>query len=324
MIKIKSKMKIKNGALRRAFQFDVGCWLLVAGCVFCFRSAPAATLTLTPSADTTMIEVAPTNSNGAQDFFNSGTTQNGTRNRGLLRFNLSSLPTNSVIRSAAFVVSVVKLPAEPPAAAPFSLHRMLRNWGEGTNVASLNIGQGSPAKLGDATWTHAQFNTNAWAGPGGVPGADFAAFESGSAFIYDTGGSPYTLGPTAELAADVQDWVQNHASNFGWMFLCDDEATRFTAKRFGARENSNPDARPQLVLNYLIPPHVDHAEFYGAYFVLGFRAEAGHSYAVEYRDALDGGAWQTLASLGLFSTTTQAIFLDPATQPKRFYRLNAY
>ena len=200
-------------------------------------SAQPASLVLTPSADTTMIEVAPTNSNGRQDFFNSGTTQNGTRNRGLLRFDLGSLPTNTLILSASVVISVVKLPAEPAAAAPFSLHRMFRDWGEGTNVGVLNIGQGAPASPGDATWIHAHFNTNAWAAPGGVPGVDFAAFESGSAFIYDLGGSPYTLGPTTELATDVQDWVQNPASNFGWLFLCDDEATHFTAKRFGAREN---------------------------------------------------------------------------------------
>jgi len=298
--------------------------MLVVGCFFCRPSAPAASVTLTPSADTTMIAVAPTNSNGGQDFFNSGTTQNGTLNRGLLRFDLSSLPTNAVILSASVVVSVVKLPAEPPAAAPFSLHRMFRDWGEGTNTGILNIGQGSPANPGDATWTHAQFDTNAWTAPGGVPGVDFAAFESGSAFIYDIGGSPYTLGPTAELATDVQDWVQNPAANFGWLFLCDDEATRFTAKRFGARENPTPDLRPQLQLAYLIPPHVESAEFSGAYFVLRFRAEADHTYIVEYRDTLDSGDWETLASLGFFSATTQGLFLDPATHPARFYRLRAF
>lgn len=287
-------------------------------------SAQPASLVLTPSADTTMIEVAPTNSNGGQEFFNSGTTQNGTRNRGLLRFDLGFLPTNTVIQSASVVISVVKLPAEPAAAAPFSLHRMFRAWGEGTNTGILNIGQGSPANPGDATWLHAQFNTGVWAAPGGVPGADFAAFESGSAFIYDLGGSPYTLGPTTELAADVQDWVQNPAVNLGWLFLCDDEATRFTAKRFGARENPNPDARPQLVLAYLVPPHIDRAEFDSGYFRLRFRAEAGHTYTVEYRDALDSGAWQTLASLGFFPTATQGFFLDPATHPARFYRLRAF
>ena len=159
-------------------------------------SAQSASVILTSSADTSLMEVAPTNNNGAQDFFQCGTTQNGPRMRSLLRFNLGSLPTNAVILSAAVVLSVTKLPAEPGAAAPFSLHRMFRDWNEGTNVAVLNIGQGAPAKLGDATWTHAHFNTNAWGAPGGLPGADFAAFESGSAFIYDTGGSPYTLGPT--------------------------------------------------------------------------------------------------------------------------------
>ena len=296
----------------------------VVGCFFLPSFASAATISLTSSADTSLMEVAPTNNNGAQDFFQCGTTQNGPRMRSVLRFDLGPLPTNAVILSASVMLSVTKLPAEPGAAAPFSLHRMFRDWNEGTNVAVLNIGQGAPAKMGDATWTHAHFNTNAWAAPGGVPGADFAAFESGSAFIYDTGGSPYTLGPTADLAADVSGWLQNPASNFGWFFICDDEGTRFTAKRFGSREHVNPDVRPQLVLSYLIPPHIARAELNGGQFVLGFRAEAGHSYAVEYRAALGTGAWLPLAGLGSFFATTDVLFLDPATPPARFYRLRAF
>lgn len=304
--------------------FTVACGLLVLGYSFCPHSASAATVSLPSSADASLMEVAPTNNNGAQDFFQCGTTQNGPRMRSVLRFDLGSLPTNAVILSASVMLSVIKLPAEPGAAAPFSLHRMFRDWNEGTNVAIFNIGQGAPANLGDVTWTHAQFNTNAWGAPGGLPGADFAAFESGSAFIYDEGGSPYTLGPTADLAADVQDWLQHPASNYGWFFICDDEGTRFTAKRFGSREHVNPDVRPQLVLSYLVPPRIDRAELNGTQFVLRFRAEAGQSYVVEWRDALGTGAWQTLSSLGFFSATTDVLFLDPAAQPARFYRLRAF
>lgn len=284
----------------------------------------AATVSLIPSADASLMEVAPTNNNGGQDFFQCGTTQNGPRMRSVLRFDLSVLPTNTIILSAAVVLSVTKLPAEPGAAAPFSLHRMLRHWSEGTNVGILNIGQGAPAALGDVTWSHANFDTNAWGAPGGLPGYDFAAFESGSAFIYDVGGSPYTLGPTTELADDVQGWVRDPAANSGWFFICGDEGTRFTAKRFGSRENANPDLRPQLQLTYLIQPRIDHVARSGTHFQLGFLAAAAHTYEVEWRDALDSGSWQTLTNLGYFTNATPVLFLDQGTLPRRFYRLLAY
>ena len=298
----------------------VGCWMLNVECSPC----TAATLALTPSADTTLIEVAPTNSNGAQPFFNSGTTQNGTRNRALLRFNLSVLPANAVIRSAAVEISVVGIPAEPPASAPFALHRMLRHWGEGTNVAVLNIGQGLPAKIGDATWTHAQFNTNAWTLPGCQPIADYFQFESASQIIYETGGSPYIHGPTTELAEDVQGWVQNPAANFGWIYICGEEGTIFTAKRFGSRENPNEVLRPQLILDYLIPPLITRAERSGNNFLLGFQAQAGHSYVIEYCDALGGGAWQPLVNLGYFNTAAPVAYIHPTVPTARCFRLNAY
>ena len=306
-------------AFRLFLSLLVGCWMLNVECSPC----AAATLLLTPSADTTLIEVAPTNSNGAQPFFNSGTTQNGTRNRALLRFDLTALPANAVILSAAVEISVVGVPAEPPASAPFALHRMLRHWGEGTNVAVLNIGQGLPAKIGDATWTHAQFNTNIWSIAGCQPIADFFQFESASQIIYETGGSPYIHGPTTELASDVQSWLQNPAANFGWIYLCGEEGTTFTAKRFGSRENSNPGVRPQLLLTYLIPPVIDRVALSGNNFQINFHAAAGHSYTIEYRDTLDSGTWQTLISLGYFPTATQVIFMTSTAQPARYYRLNA-
>lgn len=284
----------------------------------------AATLNLTASADASLMEVADTNNNGGQEFFQCGTTQNGPRMRSVLRFDVTALPTNTMILSAAVVLSVTKLPAEPGAAAPFSLHRLLRSWSEGTNVGILNIGQGAPAALGDVTWSHANYDTNAWGAPGGLPGADFAAFESGSAFIYDVGGSPYTLGPTTELADDVTGWVRVPAANFGWFFICDDEGTRFTAKRFGSRENINPDLRPQLQLTYLIPPRIEHVARAGNSLELGFSAAAAHTYEVEWRAALDSGTWQTLTNLGYFTNATPVLFQDPLSGPARFYRLLAY
>jgi hypothetical protein len=49
-------------------------------------AARAEVVVLTPVADTTLVEAAPTNNLGGMPFVNAGTTQTFTRNRGLFRF----------------------------------------------------------------------------------------------------------------------------------------------------------------------------------------------------------------------------------------------
>lgn len=291
---------------------------------FAVLHAAAVSVSLVSSADTGLIEVAPTNNNGGQEFFNAGTTQSVTRNRGLLRFDLSTIPTNAVILSATVVLSVVHVPAETPADAPFSLHRVFQDWGEGTNVAGQSAGQGLPAHPGDATWSFARYASNAWSAPGGAAGMDFATLESASQFIYELGDSPYTFGPTPELTTDVQWWTAHPAANFGWLLLCDDEATPFTARRFGSRQNANSDNWPRLDVDYLIPPQIVRAEVTADRFAVGFRAETGQSYTVEFRDPTPNGAWQTLVELGVFAEVTDVLVLDPIVQPGRLYRVKVY
>ena len=51
---------------------------------------------------------------------------------------------------------------------------------------------------------------------------------------------------------DLQEWLAHPTSNFGWMFMCDDEATPFTARRFGSHED--PNASPQLTIQFTPVP----------------------------------------------------------------------
>ena len=48
------------------------------------------------------------------------------------------------------------------------------------------------------------------------------------------------------MVADVQAWVNNAASNFGWLVL-GDESEAATAKRFDTRESASP---PILTIEY--------------------------------------------------------------------------
>ena len=98
---------------------------------------------------------------------------------------------------------------------------------------------------GDATWIHTFFNTGFWVNSGG----DFAA-PSSSLAVAAIGS--YTWGSSAQLVADVQDWLDNPASNFGWV-LVGDESTFPTSKRFDSSENPIPSTRPLLAVAFTVP-----------------------------------------------------------------------
>lgn len=284
--------------------------------------ARAAWVTNVPSADTSLIELAPTNNNGAQAWVLAGRIQNDFyRNRGLFKFNFSNLPSNSVILSAAAVLQVTRVPAEAPANATFGLRRMLRPWGEGNKFADIGQppGHGQPATAGEATWLCAFHPTNLWSTPGGAEGQDFSAIESSFQFISDLG--TYRFDSTPELVADVQDWVANPASNYGWMLICNAEDTIWNARRFGSRED--PDACPTLEIEYLVPPRIDSFARFGNQSHLTFTPAIGHSYAVELRNTLTAGSWLTLTNLGPVTNTIPLTVIDSTAVSSRFYRVTA-
>ena len=301
-------------AARPVLLLALGFWGLRAG---------AVSFTLIPSADTSLIEIAPTNNNGGQAWLLSGKIQNDVyRDRALMKFDFSALPTNTIILSAVVTLEVTRQPGDGLANAPFGLYRMLRPWGEGDKVATTIPGQGLPATAGEATWRHAFFPTNEWTVPGGASGVDFSDIESSFQFIYGTGQSPYRFESTPELVADVQSWVNNPQSNDGWMLLDDDETTAFTARRFGSRED--PNAPPLLEIEYFVPPSIAAASRAGDQFHLNFTAWPGQSYTVEYRDSLSAGVWQTLTNLGLATNATPVAITDIVNGPQRYYRVVSF
>lgn len=294
-----------------------GLSLLAAFCL----SACAYALSVTnfPAADTSLMEVAPDHNNGGQGFVLAGRTQNGPHNRALYRFEFSNLPGDAIIQSAVLQLEVTRQPGDASAInSPFGLHRMLKPWGEGTNIATSNPGQGTPATPGEATWTHSFYPTNAWAAPGCAAGIDYASGESSFQFIYDPDLSPYRFESTPEMADDVQEWVSHPQNNFGWLLIGDDD-TIFTARRFNSRED--PNAKPLLEVSFILPARIDRVSKIGNQFKLSFVALPGQSYTVEFRDAFSTGTWQTLADAGYFAETNRVLVVDIAAATQRFYRV---
>ncbi len=56
------------------------------------------------------------------------------------------------------------------------------------------------------------------------------------------------------MVSDVQAWLDAPSTNDGWLLL-GNETTSSTAKRFDTKENLDLNARPLLVVTYLLLPH---------------------------------------------------------------------
>ena len=121
------------------------------------------------------------------------------------------------------------------------MHRVLADWGQGASNSGDPGGGGAPAMTGDATWLHRFFDTTLWTAQGG----DFVGSLSASTNV--AGAGKYTWsGPT--MAADVQAWLDNPSSNFGWILLGSDIDVE--ARRFDSREIADESLRPSLTVSF--------------------------------------------------------------------------
>ena len=150
---------------------------------------------------------------------------------------------------------------------------------------------------------------------------DFAPTISASQIVYDDVQSPYSFpDPSADptpMIADIQMWLDNPATNFGSIFICESEDVPSTARRFGSRED--PNFPPQLTIQYLVPAHIDQAQRVGNQFNLSFTALPGQNYAVQISDAVPASSWQPLANVAAPPVVTR----DPGCGERRRRRRRA-
>jgi hypothetical protein len=281
----------------------------------------ADTVYLIPSADTSLLEAFPGNNFGGQLYFTSGTTQNYTKNRGLLKFNIAGqIPANAKIKSGMLSFEVTGSTAETDKDNPstFQLRRMLRDWGEG-NKSGQPPQLGAPATTNEANWTYRfAFTTNTWGIPGGQSGVDYSTNSSGEEFFYGIERSPYYIQPHTQMTADIQSWLNQPSNNFGWMLLSQSEELNFSARRFGSSEDTN--RAPILTVEYFVP-RINQITVVSNSVELTFVAEAEQSYVVEYRD-FSGGDWVALTNFSAVSEQTNCMVKDSLSNTQRFYRLS--
>jgi len=297
--------------------FKVWCLLILLSFKLCALSFES--VFLTPVADTALLQSFPSNNFGAQVFFNSGTTQNYTTNRGLMKFDLATaLPAGAKITFAQLLLEVVGQPVDGDAPSSFQLRRMLRDWGEGTKKGNPPT-LGALATAGEANWTHRfALTTNEWAAPGGVEGLDFVAANSGEQYVYGINLSPYLFDATTNMLADLQSWLAQPETNCGWMLLSLSEAENFSARRFASREDVY--RAPRLQVDFFVVKF-DAIAMSNGVAQLSFPMEAGWDYRVEYCDGLGTCPWLTLTNLPPAEATGVLTLTDGMGGANRFYRL---
>jgi hypothetical protein len=133
-----------------------------------------------------------------------------------------------------------------------SLYALNSLWGEaGSQATAIGDGVGVAAQSGDATWACSFADglggcTTAWTAGGAFQAVSSATTSVNTANAYTWSGS--------QMLANVQGWVNNSATNFGWILRAD-ESTVQTAKRFSSRTNPVAADRPTLTVTYnsLVP-----------------------------------------------------------------------
>lgn len=210
-----------------------------------FLFAQTTEVTIGASKDNTLYESLTGNvSNGAGEHFFVGKTATGNTRRALIAFDIpGNIAAGTTIENVVLTLNL-SLTNISNKAQTIELHRVTADWGEGTSNAGSPGGPGSAASSGDATWLHRFFDRDTWL----VPGGDFSTTVSGSQEVDGVG--TYTWASTDEMVADVQGWLDDPSSNFGWILIGNEGANQ-TAKRFDTKENTTPSRRPRLVVTFL-------------------------------------------------------------------------
>jgi hypothetical protein len=230
----------------------LGAAMLMAGSL----AFAQTTVDLEPAQDNTLYnETASDLSNGAgMHCFAGRNNQAGVR-RALTRFDIAgSVPEGATILSVELTITVTSAPPDAPDAT-LELHRALADWGEGASDAPMSESQGAPAQPGDATWRHRFFDADLWTTEGG----DFEPIASGSLVAGEE--AVYTFASAAGMVADVQGWLDDPSTNFGWI-MTGDESANGTIKRFDSRTHPTVANRPRLTVIYTTPASVDHWTIY--------------------------------------------------------------
>lgn len=208
------------------------------------------TVSIVADKDNTIYSEFPSNSNGLGEYLFAGKnagTNAGSVQRSLLHFDLSSIPNGAVISAATLQLYANKT---APVATGLELRKLNVSWGEGTSDAASLETSGAAATPGDATWTSRLSPSTNWS----VAGGDFSTTVSASIAQVRSGIATDELITLSgqNTISDVQSWISNSASNFGWILMSNNETAGASMKRFISRNSGVSAHRPTLSITYSV------------------------------------------------------------------------
>lgn len=239
---------------------------------YCMQSL-AVTVTLQSVKDNTLYEGVH-HSNSVGGMF-AGSNGLGQTRRGLMAFDLSSIPSGAVINSATLTLqaifeSTANFSSIPPT-EEWSIYRLTTDWGESgtSSIGSLTGsggGGGAPHNAdndleGDATWYESFHGASSnFSGTDWVDGGEFVAVASATS-PRGSGGSAIDWS-SAGLLQDVKDWVDGTEPNYGWL-VKGPEGTISKVIKFGTKETEPVSTAPGLHVDYTVlntAPVIDSTE----------------------------------------------------------------
>jgi hypothetical protein len=235
---------------------------LVVALLAATGAASADAVTIGASKDNTVFQSNVNNSLGAGQAIFAGANGQSSPRRGLMDFDIAgAIPAGSTINSVQLTLFLNNAAGGAASGPTIRLYRLVSDWGEGTAGSGVNgasgVGQGLAAGEGDATWNARHFSATTptlW----NTAGGDFAAADSAALGIVGTTlNTPYTWGSTSGLVADVQSWLNDPSSNFGWELKSDNELTASSVRGFWTREAARTGQTafvPQLQITYTPVP----------------------------------------------------------------------
>jgi hypothetical protein len=191
---------------------------------------------------------------GGYVYFDINEAANGGPQRGLIRFDLSSMAGHYQSITSATLTLYAQPQGSGTGDFTISVYQITSanaGWGEGT-------GHGSTATTGEATWNNKNAPDGSWAGSAGLStaGTDYVNTVLGSAeYRYDDPqktalGAPLTITLSATL---IQDWIEHPGQNAGLLLKSNGTLTTNTGRIKGS-EDSTAEYRPTLVINYAPVP----------------------------------------------------------------------
>jgi Bacterial Ig domain/PA14 domain/Secretion system C-terminal sorting domain/Galactose oxidase, central domain len=228
---------------RKVYLFSVTVFFMLH-CLCIQKTFAQTTVNISPLKDNTIYERNTGNSNGAGEFFIAGTTGSPYFNHALIMFDIAgSVPAGATIQSTTLTLHVAGTSGN---SGPYGieLHKLLQNWGEGTSNAGPQAGQGAPASANDATWINTFHPGLPWAAPGGN-------YDTAVSAVQTVNGVGFYSWSSATMVTNLQNWLNNPSTNFGWL-LKSNELASFQAKKFESRENRVVANRPVLSVTYVL------------------------------------------------------------------------